>query len=179
MPLHKSQGATPGAMSYASVEANDLSWAKDSLRPYVDKIERAHTRLLPDGVFVRINMDAVLRADTATRYGAYSQALDAGWAAINDVRRLEDMPPIDGGDTLRVPLENISLDAANVVETEKNVAMAVALIGAGADPTATLAAFGLPAIPWAEHDSSTDPNEPSDPADDMAEDMAEEDDNGS
>lgn len=169
---------TPGSMSYASVEQLQISWTQDSVRPYAAKIEDAYSRLLPKAAFIRLNMDALLRGDTQARYGAYSQALDSGWASINDVRRLEDMPPIDGGDGVRVPLENINLAAANVVETEKNVAMAVALIGAGADPSATLAAFGLPALPWSDHDSANDPNEPSDPADDMAEDMAEGDDNG-
>jgi len=173
VPLHKLQVATPGAMSYASVEANDLAWAKDSLRPYIDKIERAHNRLLPPGVFMRFNMDAVHRADIGTRSASYSPGLQAGYLAINDVRRLEDLPAIDGGDVLRVPLTNVDLPAANVVETEKNVAMAVELINAGADPAATLAAFGLPAIPFTVPEMP-DPTEPADPADDMAEDTTEE-----
>ena len=150
VPLHKLQVATPGAMSYASVEANDLQWAKDSLRPYIDKIEKAHTKLLPQGVFARINMDAVLRGDIATRYSAYSTALQSGWASLNDVRKLEDMGAIDGGDALRVPLTNVDLAASAVVETEKNVDMAVKMIQAGADPASTLAAFGLPPIEFTE-----------------------------
>jgi HK97 family phage portal protein len=137
---------TPGSMSYASVEQLNMAWTIDSVRPYVEKIETAYSRLMPRGEFSKINIDALLRGDTASRYTAYSQALDAGWAATNDVRRLEDMPPVEGGDVLRVPLENIALPAANVVETEKNVAMAVQLISAGADPAQTLAAFGLPPI---------------------------------
>jgi len=161
---------TPGSMSYASVEQLQISWTQDSVRPYAAKIEDAYSRLLPDGVFIRLNMDALLRGDTSARYGAYSTALDSGWAAINDVRRLEDMPPIEGGDQLRVPLENINLAAANVVETEKNVQMAVALISAGADPADTLAAFGLPPLAWGEADMP----DPNDSADDMAEDDTEE-----
>ena len=149
VPLHKLQVSTPGAMSYASVEANDLAWAKDSLRPYIDKIERAHSILLPKGVFIRINMDAVLRADTATRYAAYGSMLINGWGSINDVRRLEDFAIVSGGDQLRVPLTNVDLPASAIVETEKNVAMAVQLINAGADPAETLAAFNLPPIEFA------------------------------
>jgi len=150
VPLHKLQVATPGAMSYASVEANDLAWGKDSLRPYIDKIERAHTTLLPQGVFARINMDAVHRADIATRSASYSTGLQSGYYSLNDVRRLEDLPAIEGGDVPRVPLTNVDLPAANVVETEKNVAMAVELINAGADPAETLEAFGLPSITFTE-----------------------------
>ena len=174
VPLHKLQVATPGAMSYASVEANDLAWSKDSLRPYIDKIERAHTKLLPPGVFARLNMDAVQRADITTRYAAYGSMLINGWGSINDARRYEDMAAIPGGDAIRVPLTNVDLAAAQVVEQEKNVAMAVELINAGADPAETLAAFGLPAITFAEPPEMPDPTEPADPADDMAEDDTEE-----
>lgn len=179
VPPHKIGITKPGSMSYSSVEQMQIAWVQDSLQPYVTLIENAYGWLLPRGTFLRLNLDALLRGDTATRFGAYAQGIDAGWLSINDVHRLEDLPPVPGGDQYRVGLENINLGAANVVETEKNVAMAVALIGAGADPAATLAAFGLPALPWSDHDSANDPNEPSDPADDMAEDMAEEDnDNG-
>lgn len=157
VPLHKLQVATPGAMSYASVEANDLAWSKDSLRPYIDKIERAHGKLLPPGVFARINMDAVLRGDIGTRSASYSTGLQAGYYTLNDVRRFEDLPAIEGGDVPRVPLTNVDLPAANVVEQEKNVAMAVALINAGANPEATLAAFGLPAIEFPEPEPMPEP----------------------
>jgi HK97 family phage portal protein len=165
VPLHKIQVATPGAMSYASVEANDLAWAKDSLRPYIDKIERAHGRLLPPGVFARINMDAVLRGDITTRYAAYGSMLVNGWGSINDARRYEDMPAIPGGDAIRVPLTNVDLSASAVVEQEKNVAMAVELINAGADPAETLAAFGLPDITFAEPAPEPEPvaDPPADP----------------
>ena len=179
VPPHKLGVTTPGAMSYASVEQNNIAFAQDSLRPLIHKIEVAHSRLLPGGAFLRLNMDAVLRADTSTRYTAYSTALQSGWASINDVRRLEDLSSIDGGDALRVPLANVDLSAANVVETEKNVAMAVALINAGADPEQTLAAFGLPPIEFTEPPEPPEPAEqddaePAEPADDMAEDDTEE-----
>ena len=148
---------TPGTRAYASVEQDNIDFTTTTLAFYVAKIEEAYSRLLrPRDVFLRMNVDALLRGDTQTRYTAYAQALDSGWAAINDVRRLEDMAPVDGGDQMRVPLENINLTAANVVETEKNVGMAVELINAGADPAATLAAFGLPAIPWRERESTDD-----------------------
>jgi HK97 family phage portal protein len=150
VPLFKLQSSAPGSQSYNANEANDLAWYKDSLRPYIDKIERAHAKLLPPRVFPLINMDAVLRADTATRYAAHGSMLINGWGSINDVRRYEGYPAIAGGDSLRVPLTNVNLSAAEIVEQEKNVAMAVELINAGADPEETLAAFGLPPIEFAE-----------------------------
>lgn len=66
--------------------------------------------------------------------------------SINDVRRLEDMQPVDGGDTVRVPLANVNLAAADLVETDKRVAMAQRLVYSGFDPAAVLAALELPPI---------------------------------
>ena len=183
VPPHKLGVTTPGAMSYASVEQNNIAWVTDSVRAYADKIESAHSRLMPGGAFLRLNLEGLLRGDTATRYSAYSTALTAGWAAINEVRRYEDMPPIEGGDVVRVPLANVDLPAANVVEQEKNVDMAVALINAGADPAQTLAAFDLPPIdfPTPEPDPVEPVEEPDveepdadEPTDDAAEDDTEE-----
>ena len=31
-------------------------------------------------------------------------ARNAGWLSVNDIRRLEDMPPVEGGDTYIQPL---------------------------------------------------------------------------
>ena len=140
----------PGSVAYASREQDALQFVTYTLLPYLNAIELHLGRLLPGTVFVKFTVDALLRASLTDRYAAYSQGIQAGFLSINDIHRTEDMPPVDGGDAYRVPLENINLDAANVVETEKRVDMAVTLIDAGADPAAVLAALGLPAIPWSE-----------------------------
>jgi len=57
------------------------------------------------------------------------------------------MPPADGGDVYRVPLANVDLAAANLTELEKKTAIAVKLVQAGFDPSATLASLGLDALP--------------------------------
>ena len=138
---------TPGAMSYASVEANAIHFVTHTLRPYVAKLEDAYSRLLPEGVFLRFNMEALLRGDSQTRAQVYSTALQAGYMSINDVRRLEDFSPVDGGDNYRVPLANVDIAAANLTETDRKVAMAQKLILSGFEPAGVLEAMGLPDIP--------------------------------
>jgi hypothetical protein len=59
---------------------------------------------------------------------------------------MEDMAPVEGGDVYRVPLANVDLEAANLVEMDKKVALAVRLIMVGFDPAEVLAEFGLPAL---------------------------------
>jgi hypothetical protein len=138
--------AIPGAMSYASVEQNAIQFATYTIRPYVAKIENALTTLLPSGVFVKFNMDSILRGDIQTRFSAYSTGTQAGFLSVNDIRRLEDLSPVDGGDQYRVSLANVSLPAAALTETDHKVAMATKLIQVGFDPSATMVALGLPDI---------------------------------
>jgi HK97 family phage portal protein len=137
---------TPGAMSYASVEANAIHFVTHTLRVYVTKLEDAYSRLLPEGVFLKFNMDGLLRGDSQTRAQVYSTALQSGYMSINDVRRLEDFAPVDGGDNYRVPLANVDVAAANLTETSKKVEMAQRLIQSGFVPADVLDAMGLPDI---------------------------------
>lgn len=146
VPLHMLQVAAPGVQSYASNEQNAIQFANFTLRPIVKKIEDAYSRLLPGGAFVRLNMDALLRGDLLSRYQSYSIGTQAGFLSTNDIHRLEDMPPVDGGDVYRVPLANIDIASANVVETDRKTLMAQRLILAGFEPADVLAQLGLPPI---------------------------------
>lgn len=146
IPPHMLQVTTPGSMSYASVEQNAIQFSQYTLRPYISKIESALTSLLPGDVFYRINLDGLLRGDFQTRMSGYSTAVQMGAFSINDVRRLEDLSPVDGGDEHRVPLANINVNAANLVETDKRVINAVRLIQVGFKPEDVLGVVGLPDI---------------------------------
>jgi HK97 family phage portal protein len=146
VPPHMLGVTTPGSMSYASVEQNAIQWVRFSVTPIVARLEAAYSTLLPSAQFVKFNLDSLLRGDTQTRFSAYSTGLQSGFMSVNDVRRLEDMEPVDGGDMVRVPLANVNLSAADLVETEKLVVMAQRLVFAGYDPAAVLAALGLPPI---------------------------------
>lgn len=137
---------TPGAMSYASVEQNGIHFVQHTIRPYTVKIEDAYSRLLPGVAFLKFNVDALQRGDQASRYAAHASALVNGWSSINEIRRIEDMPPVEDGDVYRVPLANVNLDAANLTELEKKSSIVQRLIFSGFDPAEILAALGLPPI---------------------------------
>jgi len=137
---------TPGAMSYASVESNIISYARFSLAPLVACIEEAHNRLLPGDVFLRVNMDGLLRGDSATQAQVFSTALQAGYMSVNEARGLMDLRPVDGGDAPRVPLANIAVNSASIVEERERVEMASKLVQSGYDPADVLSALGLPAM---------------------------------
>lgn len=146
IPVFLLGSTKPGAVSYASAEENNRVFGQYTLRPYIHKIEEAYSRLLPGDVFLRMNMDALLRANLSERFAAYSQGVQAGFLSINDIHRIEDMSPVDGGDVYRVPLANVNLDAANITETSMRVDMATKLVNVGFAPESVLAALGLPTV---------------------------------
>lgn len=139
----------PGARAYASQEQDSVSFVTITLRPLIYKLEEAFGRLLrpvSPAAFLRFNMEGLLRGDIQSRYAAYSQGVQAGFLSINDIRRLEDLRNVEGGDVMRVPLSHVDLNAANIVETDKRVGMAVRLINVGFDPSDVMSALGLPAM---------------------------------
>jgi HK97 family phage portal protein len=136
----------PGYNSHASVEQMTQDFVTYTLRPFVEKIEVGYSTLLPGGAYLKWNLDGLIRADFQTRMSAYSTANQTGWLSLNDIRRLEDFAPIDGGDVYRVPLANVNLNAADLSAQEAKVAMAQKLIQVGFDPASVLAQLGLPAM---------------------------------
>ena len=139
-------GITTGGMSYNSVEQQNINFVTHTLRPYIAKMEDAYSTLLPNGAFIRFNVDGLLRGDFATRMNGYSIGSQAGFLSVNDIRGFEDLQPVDGGDVYRVPLANVDLGAASLVETDKRVTMAQKLFLSGFDPAGVLAALDLPSI---------------------------------
>lgn len=145
---------TEGSSSYASVEQTNLAWVTHGLRPIIQKIEGAMTPLMmrtPGGenAFLKFNLDGLLRGDITTRANFYASGLQNGYMSINDIRRIEDLRPIDdaAADTVRVPLTNVNIDAADLSSTQMRVGMALQLVQAGYQPEQVLATLGLPSVP--------------------------------
>jgi hypothetical protein len=81
--------------------------------------------------------------------------LQSGYYKINDVRRFEDLEPIDdpSAETVRVPLANVNVDAADLSAMSEKVEMAQRLIQVGFDPADTMAKLELPDIQHTGKDS--------------------------
>jgi HK97 family phage portal protein len=145
VPLSLLGHPVAGAMSFASVEAQNLSFVQHSLRPILERIEQSLSTLLPeaDG-FIRFNLDALLRGTTIERYDAYTKGLREGFLSLNDVHAYEDMAPIESGDQYRVPLQNIDATDAKDIGLKLRAEIAAALIQVGFEPAAVTEAVGLP-----------------------------------
>lgn len=96
---------TGNALTYANVEARSLHVLIYTLNSWLRRLESAlsSNRMTPRGQYVRFNRNALLQATTLDRYKAYELALKNQWQTVNEVRELEDMPPVDWGSTPNEP----------------------------------------------------------------------------
>ena len=140
----------PGTNSFASVEMNNLAWVTHNLRPLATKVESAMSILMDryrggSDAFLRFNLQGLLRADLQTRTSSYSTMLQSGAMSINEVRALEDMPPIasDAASQPRVPLANVNIDDSNVKAQMERVKMVQSLVYAGFTPAEVLQVIGV------------------------------------
>ena len=56
-------------------------------------------------------LGALLRGDTATRNAAFAIGRQGGWLSVNEIRALEEMEPIEGGDVYMQPLNMQPINA--------------------------------------------------------------------
>jgi HK97 family phage portal protein len=142
------------AMAFASIEQQQLFFRQHTIQPYVEMLEDHFQLLLENpATFIKFNMSSIVRADLSSRYSAYNVALLAGFMSVNDVRRLEDLGPVEDGDQYRVPLQNIPLTDAGLISMQQKarVAQSLTISGYTAESVAELLdldveSFGLPSV---------------------------------
>ena len=142
------------AMAFASIEQQQLFFRQHTIQPYVEMLEDHFAALLDNpNTFLKFNMSSIVRADLSSRYSSYNTALLAGFMSVDDVRRLEDMGPVEDGDQYRVPLQNIPLTDAGVISMQQKARVAQALTISGYTPDSVaeilglnVESFGLPSV---------------------------------
>lgn len=108
------------------LEQQALGWVKYDLRRWYIRVEQRLTKMLgPKTTYVRYNVEGLLRGDTASRSAWYSSLWQVGALSTNDIRELEDQPPVDGGDMRYRPLNFGRLGEADTVTTQKGTADAI------------------------------------------------------
>lgn len=96
--------ATSGSsVTYANREQRSIDFLTYTVEPWLSMFEDWWDQILPDREFVKFNPDALLRVDTQTRYRVHDVAVRMGKNSINEIRRLEDEAPIEGGDEFLWP----------------------------------------------------------------------------
>jgi HK97 family phage portal protein len=115
MPPHKL-----GEMSrslFSNIEQQNLDFVQMTLLPWLIRWEQELDQKMftererEAGYYVEHSLEALLRGDTQSRFNAYSQARQAGWMSVNEIRKFENMDPIDGGDIYLTPLNMAPADS--------------------------------------------------------------------
>ncbi len=92
--------------SFSNIEQQSLEFVKYTLDPWVVRWEQTMCRSLlreseKPTVFIKFNVDGLLRGDYASRMNGYATARQNGWMSTNDIRELENLDKIPaelGGD---------------------------------------------------------------------------------
>lgn len=92
--------------SYASTSEANREFYVDTLMAILTMYEQELTyklllpREIAQGYYIKFNADVILRGDPKSRYEAYAVAIQNGFKTPNEVRALEEDPPLEGGDQL-------------------------------------------------------------------------------
>jgi HK97 family phage portal protein len=103
VPPEMVAGETAGHEAYTSPEMRGTDFLTFTLRPWLYRIERAISGLLPSTQHARFNAGAMVRATLLDRYTAHKLGIEAGWLLPSEVRELEDRPPVAGIDNREPP----------------------------------------------------------------------------
>jgi HK97 family phage portal protein len=103
--------------NYSNIVMQDLAFSKHTLTPWCERIEQAiEFRVLMEvdrakGIYVKHNMEGMLRGDIKTRYDSYAVLWDRGVLSANEIRALEDLNPVEHGDNYYIPLNYVGATA--------------------------------------------------------------------
>lgn len=121
VPMHRLQALERA--TFSNIEHQALEYVQYSLLPWLTAQEQAiELQFLTDAererYFVRHNVDGLLRGDYKTRMEGHSLSINSGLSSINERRALENLPAMEGGDDLIVPLNMTRLVDLQAPEQE-------------------------------------------------------------
>ena len=100
--------------TWSNYESELLNFHQTCLRAWLRRFEEeCNTKLIARFEYGTLTIEHIveglLRADTAGRGNFYGQALAHGWMTVNEIRALENLAPIEGGDSARIPMNTAPL----------------------------------------------------------------------
>jgi HK97 family phage portal protein len=114
-------GHTANSTSWGTgLEQQTLGFVKFSLRRRLKRIEQALEKQLlakverDAGVTIEFNLEGLLRGDSQGRASFYQTMTQLGAMTINEVRALENLPPVEGGEVPRMQMQNVPIGQEEV-----------------------------------------------------------------
>jgi HK97 family phage portal protein len=118
-------GHTENSTSWGTgLEQQTLGFNKFTLRRRVKRIEQGVSKQLLTtadriaGITIEFNLEGLLRGDSAGRSAFYQTMTQIGALTINEVRGLENLPPLPGGDVARMQMQNVPITQAGQEKTD-------------------------------------------------------------
>lgn len=120
---HAAEGQT---MWGTGVEAIMQQWLNLSLRSLLKRIEQAIAKRVLTvedrrRFSVRFNVEDLLRSNSQARATYYSALLACGVLTINEARALEGLPPVAGGDVVRMQKQNAPISGSDESDLTQEV----------------------------------------------------------
>lgn len=99
VPPHLIGEVTTSTSWGTGIEEQSIGFVVNTLRTWMERIEQAVPVLFPpeSRAFMKFNAEGLLRGNVKARYDGYAVALQNGFKNIDEVRALEDDPPLPDG----------------------------------------------------------------------------------
>lgn len=106
VPPHMLMDTTTSTSWGTGIEQQTIGFVTFTLRPnWLTRFEQRVSQVLrPEPVYARYALEGLLRGDSAQRAAFYYQLWQIGVLSTNDIRALEELPPVEGGDMRYRPL---------------------------------------------------------------------------
>jgi HK97 family phage portal protein len=98
--------------TFSNIEHQAMQYVTHCIAPWAKRIEsELNYRLFTDASrFAEFDLRGLMRGDSAARAAYYREMVNLGVMSINEVRALENMNAIEGGDMPRVQLNTVAID---------------------------------------------------------------------
>lgn len=121
--------------TYSNIEEQGRDFLTYTLLAWLERwTQELNFKLLSDEeqeeYYFHFVVDGLLRANIEKRYKAYAVGRQWGWFSANDIRRLEDLPPIPDGDVYLSPSNMTPADKANA----EDIMADAGLVGPNGEP---------------------------------------------
>ena len=137
-------------VSYSSAEQANAVFVQSTLAGWAARLEQEVNRKLlkrGDDVTTRISFDDLLRGDMSTRFSAYAVAVTNGILTPNEIREREGLPAVEGGESIRLPLNTstptAAASAAPALQDPASTPQPSDVLTQPVDASTTLASEGL------------------------------------
>jgi len=111
--------------TFSNTEQQDLHFVKHTIRRWVEQTEAELNLKLfgrKSNLYVEFNVDGLLRGDIKSRMEAHATSIQNAIRTPNEVRDIENMPPMDNGDDLMIQGATVPIgtQAQVVLQSQEN-----------------------------------------------------------